>query len=486
MSLQRASQFLSHTPEELPEARLHPFDAPVSGEVTLGRYLVVMIPVVLVLLAMVGWTAMMGMPLLGIATGGVMFIALMLWRMEIGMFVMAWLILWDAQIDAITGFRVVMFTGVVVAAFGLILVIFATSGPRWSGMIKTAFVFGLWSLVATGVHFSPWSLERLTQVISHLLVMYLFARFCSKPIALRTLLWVTAVASMLVAAYSVVGVYAFGFDITFREEDIGDQERIASNALGWLMFPGVFLTSALIAELRSRLGKLIMLSGALLCSATVILTVARANTAAMILGVIAFLLTLKRLTIGKRVGVVIGLIALGLLVTIFASYFGVGEIWDDRMSESGLERGIQGRAWRFVGGISLAADNPIFGVGFGNEIPAYLRAGMPPTVSHNAFITIAMAVGLVGLVIYLVFLGVWLLGVWRLPGGWLRSGLIGWWIAFVGASMFNPAFEKKITWLAAGIAAAAIATYGKSRLSEGLAELYGESRSDADFVGRGP
>ena len=104
----------------------------------------------------------------------------------------------------------------------------------------------------------------------------------------------------------------------------------------------------------------------------------------------------------------------------------------------------------------MGLENPVLGVGYGNEALAYYLRGAIATESHNDVISVLAMTGIPGLVLYLVFLVAWLREVWRMPYGIWRSSLLGMWLAFTTTGIFNPSLNKKSFWLAVAICATSI------------------------------
>jgi O-antigen ligase len=175
-------------------------------------------------------------------------------------------------------------------------------------------------------------------------------------------------------------------------------------------------------------------------------------------GGLVMLLTLKseRIRMGGKllaIGAVVLLVLVSLLV---ASRSGGIRVLTSRLSGTSLDIGVRARVGTWFRSAQLAVKSPVLGVGFGNEALALYQGGYRATESHNDLITATATTGIPGLLMYVTFLILWLLELWRMPHGIWRASLLGMWVAFFITAMFNPSLSLKSLWLAAGISAASI------------------------------
>jgi O-antigen ligase len=179
-----------------------------------------------------------------------------------------------------------------------------------------------------------------------------------------------------------------------------------------------------------------------------------------VLGLVVLILTIRGVGLGTRIAVVLGFGLLLLASVVIAAEVGAGALWEFRLTR--LAYGAEVRLALLGTGLRALFENPLLGTGLGNEMRAFYEIGAGARVSHNDFISIALMTGLPGLALYLAFNLAWLVAIWRLPRGWLRSGLLGLFLANLVGGMFNPAWSKKMTWLLAGLCAAAVVAYRRS------------------------
>jgi O-antigen ligase len=131
-------------------------------------------------------------------------------------------------------------------------------------------------------------------------------------------------------------------------------------------------------------------------------------------------------------------------------------VWTKRLTSVDLASGAQIRLRTWTQSMQLAVRNPVLGVGFGNEALALWQRGNAATESHNDLVTAIVTTGIPGFLMYVSFLILWLVGMWRMPHGIWRASLLGLYVAFFITGMFNPSLSAKSLWLVVGISAASV------------------------------
>jgi O-antigen ligase len=172
-----------------------------------------------------------------------------------------------------------------------------------------------------------------------------------------------------------------------------------------------------------------------------------------------FLVTLKGLGAGKKILILVGL-AVVLSITMFlASQVGVLDVWEQRMEGDTLEGSQESRLYKWERAVVVGIQRPVIGVGQGQEVVAYRRAGLGGKGSHNDVLTPLVVAGIPGFILFLAFLIVSMISYWKMPPGNLRSAMVGMWFAITFAGLFTTGWNKKILWVIAGIGAAAVVYY---------------------------
>jgi O-antigen ligase len=399
----------------------------------------------------------------GLAVIGVVFVGLTLWRVEMALFLMAGLVPWELQTTFSREFTAIKAAGITVAIFGLMKV-YVSRGTPWPNMMKYALALGIWSTVSEIFNIAAPVIPNLlgfAALLSNIAFMYLLMRFCSTPAAFRALLWVVALSSVSAAAAGLIE-YA---SPAFRAGMAGGRLTTGTNANNYVRYllSGLFLTPILIASVRSQLLRLALLPGIVACVAAIVLTGSRGAAIGAAAGGLIMLLFTRRIPAKTRVGLAIGLAIVAVGAYYFAAQMGAQAVWQKRTAEANIGAASRIRLERWKLAMSMAAENPVLGVGPGiQEGFEYVRKGYGFTVSHNDVISSLIQGGIPGAICFVGFLLAGFMGLWRLPPGILRAALLGMWVAFIVTGIFNPSLTKKILWLVAGITAAAIVCYGRS------------------------
>jgi len=429
------------------------------GELSTARYLLILLLVGAISAFIVGLSALVGQYPTGLMVVGLLFIGLTLWRIEVGLFVMAGLVPWELQTILWSDFSLIKAAGIVVAVLG-ILPLFTTRGPRWPVSMKCVLAFGLWATLSQFYNISsPVGpiLLHFAALLSNMVFFYLLLRFCSTPSALRTLVWIVVLSSFSAAIAGLFEVAGTGVGML-------ESGRLTTganiNTYVRFLLPGVFLAPACMTLTRNALVRSVLLAGLGAGIAALILTGSRGAVAGAAAGGVLFIVSFRGISIGTRIA---SLLALGLAVGtgyVLALSLGAGEQWQKRAEEGSMTVATDIRLQRWAMAGSMILDHPVLGLGTTiQEGREYARRGLYFTESHNDIISAMAQTGIPGGLCYIVLVvAVWR-DLWRLPGGLLRASLLGMWTAFLITAMFNPSLTKKIFWLAAGVCAASIVSY---------------------------
>lgn len=250
--------------------------SPGRPTITTTRYLIILTAAALPvgILSYILWIA--GATPISLMLAAVFLIGVVLYRVELGLFIMAVLIPWEVITRFTEEFTIVKALGMVVAPLGVALS-FTSRGPRWPTLTKFAVVLAAWAVVATIPNIVSFELTLgLLALLSNILLMFLFMRFCSTPEALRTLILLVSASSIALALTSLtaqggIGVEAIGRLVQGRLT-VGE---FNVNTFVRLLFPGIFLPPLLMAYTRKRIFQVLLLVGVVLCLATLGLTASR-------------------------------------------------------------------------------------------------------------------------------------------------------------------------------------------------------------------
>lgn len=437
------------------------------NEMSAFRYLIVLLLFGVPFGGIIFLTSALGLIWLGLIFAGVMLLGLMAWRVEIGLLVMAGLIPWEIQTGFTEHFTLVKAVGIAVALIGM-LHVFGSRGPRWPGMLKAAVAFGVWATFGAVVYINILSIISIVALLSNIIFLYLLVRFCSTRGALLALLWVVTLSSIGEAMLGVSTYLVSG--VTPEATRLATVEEMNPNNYAKMLLPGIFLAPILITHAKSRILKLIMAVG--ICGGLIALLMssARSSIAGTAVGAAVFLLTLRKVGLGTKFMVLIAGAIIVIAGLFFAGRFGAGTIWTQRGGTAGVTEGAQDRYWRGRIALEAGIKNPVLGLGMGNEGQIFMKKGFGRTESHNDIISSFAMTGVPGLIFFVGILILCWRGLWRLPGGILRSCLLGMWVAFFVTGFAHGNLITKMFWLAIGICAVAITYHDRFQKTSVYAE----------------
>lgn len=436
------------------------FLAPMLGakELSFGQYALVMTAFAVVASSAVFFARAMDMVWVGLVVAGGLLALLTLVRVEFGLFVLAALIPFEWHTLLGEGFSVPKAVGLVVGVVGGFRLLMQRRVP-WPAMMKILAVLAGWLLLCALLNLDRGRAMRgLATRLMLFVMVYLLFRYCWSPQALKALMFCVVVATMVAGAWGIVlGRQALEMGIIRAREDLHVEDV---NTFASLMFPGIFLSFALLWEVRGKLARTVLLVGAVVCLAALLSVISRSGALGAAVGLAVAVLTLRRIPMGKRIGMVVAVAVLIGAGFLFVALGGFGEAWKERMTGSGgIGKGVQHRLAVWGAGVKVWSDNPVFGVGAGNESIGFYESGVMHIhiISHNDYIASFVEGGVIGGVLYLIFCGYWVVSVWRLPSGGVRSGLLGLTLALLLAGFFNPGLWKKFLWMPVGISMCAVA-----------------------------
>lgn len=192
----------------------------------------------------------------------------------------------------------------------------------------------------------------------------------------------------------------------------GDPNYLAAG-----LIPGIALAGGLMAVYRGPPARLALVLAIAACAVGLAASQSRGGLVAAVAAVL-FSLVLAR---GHRLRVAGILLA---LVAVAATWFAANPAAFERITA--MDDGGTGRSELWAVGWQIAGDHPVLGVGLGNyveEAPAYVRAtgslefgeliAERPHVVHNVYLQFLTETGLVGLLLFLVVVGLCLAITWR-------------------------------------------------------------------------
>jgi len=436
---------------------------PAGGRsMSVGQYLALLLtiglPFVIVTMALM----LCGLGSVALGLGILVLTVLVIWRPELGLFIMAGLFFWQYQTRLSEMFTLVKVVGIVVAVFGL-LPSLRSRGPSWPLMMQCAAAFAVWATLSSLYNITTpvyVPLLDLAALLSNILFMYLLMRFCSMPAAFWTLLIVICIGAAGEAILGLVRPAVIQTPGPPTAARLTTAEGININHYVRLMIPGILLPPILLAQTRWVVFKVMLIGCIVVCLVAAILTVSRGAVLGIALGGLVLFLSLRGVPVSTKVLVsVVGILVIAGAV-FFAVQMGAGAGWHERMAESSISEAASTRTAFWLTAVRGAMHSPLLGVGPGLEPLEFLRRGFGAAESHNDIASALLTTGIPGMLCFLgvVFAG-WF-GLWRLPKGIVRSSLLGLWTAVVVAGLFNPTLKNKLLWLPAGICVAGMVCFG--------------------------
>lgn len=325
--------------------------------------------------------------------------------------------------------------------------------------------FAAGSVMTNGVYI----LLSLPSVLSKVIIVFLLANLIVTPrdheIALKALIAVALVSACIAilaeGLYLLTG-YAFTFDDRVNEH---------FKCFGWIcMFRATGLTPT-----PQLLGHLLIMGIGLALFLQVRSWIRLLIVVVMFVGAVSTL----SVGVGLTVCIVLALFPIfrwpsryPYILTAYASLVWLVHVtgiwaWAYRAANDLLlaSYGANIRIWTYRGGVELIEENPVFGIGALRQIPGSMHFTTP----HNAYLQIALELGLpaaclfIALLIYL-FISCWLIAA-RAPKArtrhWMRGLLLGY-LGMLVHFFSEPLYNNNLPWAYMGLIAAGIIIYGRA------------------------
>jgi putative inorganic carbon (HCO3(-)) transporter len=227
-------------------------------------------------------------------------------------------------------------------------------------------------------------------------------------------------------AYVVGATLAGAYGLVRPPEDVAyyDIQRVAGtlgdpNELASVLVPAIVLALGLAVVLkRAPLIRLMLVGAAVVCAATIFLTLSRGGLVALAVALVVAVLVAGR----WRAQALVLSLCVGLGVLFWFGFVAT----DDQVNRVTHIEGGTGRADLWNIGVRMIEDKPVTGVGLGNfetaSIHYLLEPGViqrdefivdQPKVAHNTYLHVVAELGIVGGVLFVAILGFVLLCVLR-------------------------------------------------------------------------
>ncbi len=254
---------------------------------------------------------------------------------------------------------------------------------------------------------------------------------------------------------------------------------------------------------KNLLAKILAGACAVMSALTVVFTFSRGATLALVLSLILyfFIYRLKPLQL-------VVILALGITVILFAPptfierVFSIRDILPSGNGQIDLtaDRAIQGRASESLTAWSMLMEHPFSGVGLNNFTTLYQEyaksLGLAPSAQarapHNLYLEVAAETGVIGLVVFLLMVGLAFRGVLYARTAFMKAGMrdyahmvTGFGLGFGGymlAALFAHAAYPRYFYLLLGIAYALPSIIEQLHIDEESALMQAENLSPYDFT----
>jgi O-antigen ligase len=305
-------------------------------------------------------------------------------------------------------------------------------------------LFVLWAAVSYVWSRDPdGTLTQLAVYFRLLLMVWLIWQLCPEA----------AEQVRLLQAY-LLGTVAAGIDTIYqfgRENEAAYQRYAGAgsdpNDLGLVMALSVPIAYCFFIQTERRLRWLYVAHMAL-AGTTILLSASRGALLAVAAALSIVPATAPRL---KRHQILA--ISLTAVLTVAAALLVVPDSSGERLSTipSELMGGqLSGRSLLWAAGVELFREHPFFGVGGGGYLHSAKPNILPPNVAHNTFLSVAVELGIVGLVIFCLLLAFLVASAMELP--WLAKRL---WLVCLAVwliGVFGLTWEmRKPTWWLFGL-----------------------------------
>ncbi len=391
--------------------------------------------------------AALGQPWVGAVVAGLPFVMLILWKPEIGVFLMAALVMFEDYAQVVA--QAVTLTKVLGITTLLVLLVHRVGDRRFrvrSPALWLAVAFAFWSLLTMAVATVPGlALNRSLTRIQMAGLLFLMLNACLTHDQARALFWSLFIGAFLAATAA--------FFLTPMAEGEGAR-RVAlaggANRLGKALMAGLFLAPWLVAQNR-RWVRFLLVMAALVILVSYAATGSRQGYIALIPGLLVAVLAYRRLSLPRRLVLVVVIVVFVGLVGLVGVWVGAVDphIYERlvELQQEGLEAGHRLRLWRLSWRMGI--EHPLMGVGAGNVRVMMLGYGeMLP--AHNEFLEHFAELGILGVLIYLGFLVAVYWQLRRVADPLLKVCLLGLFVSEIVASLAASNAAFKPFWLQMG------------------------------------
>jgi O-antigen ligase len=445
-----------------------PVADPASAGWTPGTYFWVMVLVGVPGVVAVALAAAAGEPWVGAVIAAVPFGLLVIWKPEIGVFLLAIVALFEDYAEVVGG--AVTLTKVV--GIGTLPVLLAHGvGYRKLRIRSPAFwlavAFALWSLLTMVTATVPevawhFSLRRIQMAG----LIFLVVNACLNRNQTTTFYWSLFIGALLAAVAAFFLAPAAG-QTQIAQVTLGR----GPNRLGKVLMSALFLGPWLLTVSRPWL-KMLVVTALLLVAASYAATGSRQAYIALLPGVVVAVLAYRGTSLPRRT--LLLLVFGGLLVAaaVVALWVGVldPQIYDRfvELREEGLEAGHRLKLWTAAWKTGL--EHPITGVGAGNVKLHIMQYGLLRR-AHNEFLQHFAELGIPGLTIYLGFLVAVYWQLRRVADPVLKACLLGLFVSANVASLAAGNAEFKPFWLQMGACMVAGMQFGRAAPAKAVSAL---------------
>lgn len=301
----------------------------------------------------------------------------------------------------------------------------------------------------------PVTIDRTFKLLRVLSLYLVVVNVVRTETDLRRLVWVFLISGFVCALY---GLYGYYFDRTLLDTEgrvTGTMDD--PNEFAAAMTARLPLTLCLLSAEKHRLRKSLLLVGAGIIIWSITLSGSRGGLLALGLSLILFVLLQKNKAAWLAIAGTVVLVVLTAMPLGLKQRVGLVPS-NGQGSDSSVER----RTTYQVYGIQLFREHPILGVGLDGFAEAYarseyrfLQAGHVKRIAHNTYLEIVVGTGLVGLVPFVLLLGLSLFTSWKLAGcrarySYLASVSLGLFAGIAGYSLacfFLSQQYEKTPWL---------------------------------------
>jgi O-antigen ligase len=385
-------------------------------------------------------------------------------RLDLGLLGLIGLLFWEADAVLWKDFTAVKALGIMVGIAGILHLITKRQTPRMNGGVILFLALGFWATICMAVNYNPIALRSWMTFCMNLFFLFLIFSFGNKAAFFLAALWVITIASLSQAVYGSY-LYFFHLEAVGRMMESGrasTSEHLNQNYYAKLAATGVFTAAMLYGQYRSKNIHIFLIGTAVACCMGVLVSMSRSTLGGIVLGAFVFLFFLKGVRAKTKIVVAVVTTVAFCVSLYLAIRMGVWDLIYERLaqaSQEGLASG--GRSQAYDAGGQLIGENPVFGVGWGNEQWQIGRIIGHIKAIHNDYISAAATLGLPGGLLFVSALIAVYVAIWKIPGGLLRAGMMGMWTMFLATMMFNPFIQTKLFWMAAGMCFAASSLFNR-------------------------